>query len=172
MAIEQAAYTILLKEGSFEIRQTEAMIVAITDESHLDGSRGFSEIFNYISGYNQGSKKIAMTTPVINELQEKSMTTAFVMPRQYALGDLPTPKSNVLKLKEVPSRVVAVLTFSGSINGNKLQEKQASLLSWLNEKNLVPLGYFQLARYNPPFIPGFLKRNEVSIEIQKLPLNL
>ncbi|MEI7667418.1 MAG: heme-binding protein [Erysipelotrichaceae bacterium] len=169
MAIEQAAYTILLKEGSFEIRQTEAMIIAITDESHLDGSRGFSEIFNYISGYNQGSKKIAMTTPVINELQEKSMTTAFVMPKQYALSDLPLPKSNSLNLKEVPSKLVAVFTFSGSINRDKLQVKQAALLNWLKEKNLVPLGYIQLARYNPPFIPGFLKRNEVSIEIQRLP---
>jgi len=169
MAIEQAAYTILLKEGSFEIRQTEAMIIAITDESRLDGSRGFSEIFNYISGYNQSSKKIAMTTPVINELQEKSMTTAFVMPKQYAMGDLPLPKSSSLKLKEVPSKLMAVLTFSGSINSNKLQDKQAALLNWLKEKNLVPLGNLQLARYNPPFIPGFLKRNEVSIEIQKLP---
>ena len=169
MAIEQASYTVLLKEGSFEIRQMDPMILAITEENHLDGNSGFSEIFNYISGYNQGSQKIAMTTPVINDISEKSMTTAFVMPKQYALEDLPLPRSSDLKLKQVPSRLVATLTFSGSINRNKLQEKQQALLNWLNEKELVPLGNLQLSRYNPPFIPGFLKRNEVSIEIQKLP---
>jgi len=169
MAIEQAAYKTLLKEGSFEIRQMEPMIIAVTLENHLDGYRGFSEIFNYISGDNQESKKIAMTTPVINEITEQSMTTAFVMPKHYALKDLPLPQSNSLKLKEVPSQLVASLTFSGSMSSTKLQEKQQALLNWLNEKDLVPLGNLKLSRYNPPFIPGFLKRNEVSIEIQKLP---
>jgi hypothetical protein len=169
MAIEQAAYSTYLKEGPFEIRQMDSMIIAVTSENHLDGNSGFSEIFNYISGYNQGSKKIAMTTPVINEITDQSMTTAFVMPKQYSMNDLPLPKDDGLKLKEVPSQLVATLTFSGSINRNKLQEKQQELLNWINEKDLTPIGHIKLARYNPPFIPGFLKRNEVSIEIQKLP---
>lgn len=169
MAIEQAAYTIVLKEASFEIRQTEAMIIAITQENHLDGNRGFSEIFNYISGSNADSKKIAMTTPVINDIEDTKMTTAFVMPKQYTLSDLPSPNSSALKLKEVPSRLMAALTFSGSVNQNRLQEKQQALLNWITEKHYLPLGSLQLARYNPPFIPGFLKRNEVMIEIQKLP---
>jgi alpha-amylase/alpha-mannosidase (GH57 family) len=169
MAIEQAAYTTVLKDGPFEIRQMQAMIIAITDENHLDGNSGFSEIFNYISGSNADRQKIAMTTPVINDIEEKKMTTAFVMPRQYALKDLPSPSSKALKLQEVPAKLVASLTFSGSVNQDQLSRKQQDLLSWLNSKNIVPVGSLQLARYNPPFIPGFLKRNEVMIEIQQLP---
>jgi len=169
MAIEQAAYTTLLKDGPFEIRQMQSMIIAVTDENHLDGNSGFSEIFNYISGSNADRKKIAMTTPVINDIEEKKITTAFVMPKQYSLNDLPSPDSSSLKLKEVPSKLMATLTFSGSVNRLRVADKQQDLLRWLDQKNIVPIGTLQLARYNPPFIPGFLKRNEVMIEIQKLP---
>jgi len=168
MAIEQASYTTLIQEGPFEIRQTDPMIVAITPDRSLGGEAGFSTIFNYISGDNAAQKKIAMTTPVINDL-DKTMTTAFVMPKKYRLDDLPTPNSHALSLKEVPSRLMAVVTFSGSVNPRRLLEKQDALTQWIQTQNAFAFGSFQLARYNPPFIPGFLKRNEVMIEIRKLP---
>lgn len=169
MAIEQAPYTTLIKEGSFEIRQMQSMIIAVTQERNLDGNRGFSTIFNYISGDNVPHKKIAMTVPVINELNDQSMTTAFVMPKQYTLKDLPAPLDPTLTLKEVPSRLMACLTFSGSVSPTVLREKQEALLNWIHQNHASEIGQPMLARYNPPFIPGFLKRNEVMIEIEKLP---
>jgi len=169
MAIEQASYTTLLKEGSFEIRQTDPMIVAVTPDRSLGGDSGFSTIFNYISGDNKAQKKIDMTTPVINTFEQESMTTAFVMPKRYAMEDLPLPRNAALKLTEVPSRLMAVVTFSGSVNSKRIQEQQQALTQWIRKQNAFEFGSFQLARYNPPFIPGFLKRNEVMIEIRKLP---
>jgi hypothetical protein len=47
-----------------------------------------------------------------------------------------------------------------------VQAKIEALKKWMEQRELVPIGSFQLARYNPPFIPGFLKKNEVLIEIQ------
>ena len=95
MAIEQAAYKVILKEGDFELRQYEPMIVAVSAEADLRGSSGFDKLFGYISGNNQESRKIAMTTPVMNDLGQENMSTAFVMPKEYSIDSLPKPVSQV-----------------------------------------------------------------------------
>ncbi len=168
MAIEQASYTVLLKEGSFEIRRYNKMIVAISTETDLRGYSGFNEAFNYISGDNSQRKKIAMTSPVINDLSEKHFTTAFVMPKEYQLNDLPSPASQSLNIKEISERTVAAVTFSGNISQSKIEEKKVELLKWLSMKGFLAVGSLELARYNPPFIPGFMKRNDLIVEVSKL----
>ncbi len=164
MAIEKASYNVVLKEHSFEIREYEPMIVAISKESDLRGYSGFNEAFNYISGSNSSNAKIAMTTPVINDL-ENEMTTAFVMPKEYTLDDLPNPVSPNLKIMPIGERKCAVIMFSGNASMSTVKEKIILLQEWLKTKELTPIGTFQLARYNPPFIPSFMKRNEVLVEI-------
>ena len=85
MAIEEPRFTLVLKSGSFEVRQYAPMLVA---ETVVDGdmdeasSRGFRKIADFIFGNNQsaqtgGSAKIAMTAPVTQEPQsEKIAMTA------------------------------------------------------------------------------------------------
>jgi hypothetical protein len=165
MAIEKAGYTVFLKENQFEIRIYEPMVIAISDETDLRGYSGFNEAFNYISGNNEDRSKISMTTPVLNDLDGK-LTTAFVMPKEYKLEDLPKPTSRNLSLRQIDQRKCAALSFSGNTNADTVQKKIAELRQWIQTKGLTPIGSFQLARYNPPFIPGFLKKNEVLIEIQ------
>jgi hypothetical protein len=130
----------------------------------LRGYTGFTEAFNYISGNNENHSKISMTTPVLNELEGK-LTTAFVMPKQYKIEDLPKPSSKNLDLKQVDQRKCAAISFSGNSNASQVQSKVEELRRWMKSKGITPIGNFQLARYNPPFIPGFLKRNEVLVEI-------
>lgn len=166
MAIEHPSYDVILSENSFELRSYEPLIVAITDEDDLRGNSGFGEVFDYIQGNNAQGKKIAMTVPVINEMSPSKMTTAFVMPKAYALTDLPEPGGRRLKLKEVPKRQVAAITFSGNVSTMRIQEKKNELLDWIDTKGWVGIGSIELARYNPPFIPGFLKKNELWIEVR------
>ena len=167
MAIEKPTYKVILKEGPYEIRNYEAMIVAVSQETDLRGYTGFNTVFNYISGMNQDSKKISMTSPVLNNLDDQQLTTAFIMPKEYDLESLPQPSNPNLQLKEIPKRQVAVILFSGNFDIGKLNHKINQLKEWLVEKNLDPIGPIELARYNPPFIPGFLKRNEILTEIQR-----
>lgn len=165
MSIEQAAYKVLLQEGNFEIRQYEPMIVAVSQEQDLRGGGGFDNLFRYISGNNQDERKIDMTTPVFNELDKENLTISFVMPKEYSMDTLPKPLDADIQLKTIPGRQVAVIIFSGSANPVKVEEKKKELLDWLNEKEIVSTGFAELARYNPPFIPGFIRHNEVMIEV-------
>ena len=165
MPVEKAAYKILIKEGNFEVRLYEPMIIVSTAESDLRGYSGFNKLFNYISGKNRESKKIAMTAPVINQLEGEQKTTAFVMPKAYNLKDLPQPMDSELHLKEIQERKVAALIFSGNINPLKIEQKKQELTAWLSEKQITTAGSFELARYNPPFVPGFIKRNEILVAV-------
>ena len=165
MAIEKASYQVLIHEGPFELRLYEPMIVVTSREIDLAGGDGFNRLFNYISGNNQESKKISMTAPVINYLEDQHSPTSFVMPKQYRMVDLPQPNDSTLKLKEVEGRQVAVVSFSGAINSEVIKQKKIELLEWLNEKQMITVGVMELARYNPPFVPAFIRRNELMIGI-------
>lgn len=169
MAVGKAVYQVLEKDGHFEIRMYEPMVLAISRETDLRGYSGFNVLFSYISGNNQASKKISMTAPVLNNLDEQNLTTSFVMPNQYKHPDeLPQPADPALKLREIPSRKVAAILFSGNASKRLISQKQAELLDWLKKRQLVGVGPVELARYNPPFLPGFVKRNEILIEIEPM----
>lgn len=165
MAVEQASYKVIIKEGNFEVRFYDPLVVAVSTENDIKGYSGFNILFNYISGQNKESKKISMTAPVLNNLDGEQLTTAFVMPKQYSMEVLPQPENPELQFKEIPKRHVASITFSGNINQELVNKKKQELMKWLQEKDITTIGSAELARYNPPFIPGFIKRNEVLIEV-------
>lgn len=168
MAIEQPDYDVIRREGDFELRHYAPMIVAVSKETDLRGYSGFSNVFDYIQGNNTQQKKIAMTAPVINDLEAKALTTAFVMPKAYTLNDLPSPRSTQMALEAKPERLVAALRFGGSVNATLVAKKQAELVDWIKTQGYFAVGSSQLARYNPLFIPGLFKRNEIWIDVQPL----
>lgn len=107
---ETAPYKVIKKEDAFEIRLYETFYTATIDETSYDAS-GFNQIFQYISGDNQQGEKIAMTTPVFNELKENAVTTEFVMPQTYTLDSLPKPKNSAIHIKKTQSKHCAAITF-------------------------------------------------------------
>jgi len=166
MAIEEAAYKVIMKEGDFELRQYEPITVAVTQESDIKGGNGFNKLFDYINGNNQTSTKISMTAPVLNNLEQKQLSIAFIMPHHYDTRTLPAPLNTEIQLKEIPGRQVAAVIFSGNVNSEKIALKKKELSEWLRGKQISVTGLFELARYNPPFIPGFIKHNELLVEVQ------
>jgi hypothetical protein len=184
MALEEAKYTVILKEESFELRQYESHIVAETMvEGDFDkaGNEGFRRLFKYISGGNQkkqsiamtapvsqdaGSEKIAMTAPVSQERTGGQWRIAFVMPSEYTLDTLPQPADPKVSLRQVPSRRMAAITYSGSWSRERYEKHRELLETFMLKKKLQPLGEPILARYNSPFTLWFLRRNEVLISVQ------
>ena len=186
MATEEAKYAVLEKDGHFELRQYEPCIVAETlVDGDFDevGNAGFRRLFRYISGDNQTKLPISMTAPVTQEMRSEkiSMTApvtqqkagndwsiAFVMPAEYTMDSLPTPNDGRITLREIPARLVAVITYSGTWSESRYEEHKAMLDMMMSKRKLKTAGEYIYARYNPPFTPWFLRRNEVLVPVERI----
>lgn len=184
-ALEESEYSVIYKTEQFEIRQYEPYIVAETFvEGDFDdvSSVGFRRLFDYISGNNRSQTKIEMTSPVTQEPQsEKIEMTApvtqekvsgryritFLMPSRLTMQTLPQPLDENVSLKKMPARWVAANRYSGTWSRSRYESHKKDLVEWIQDKDLIPSGEPVFARYDAPFVPWFLRRNEVLIPIEK-----
>jgi hypothetical protein len=184
VAIEKPEYEIVTSDGDFEVRRYAAMILAETRvESDFEeaGNEAFRRLFGYISGDNTAQSKIAMTAPVVQEpssekiamtapvLQESGSSgwsVAFVVPAEYSWETAPRPNDPRVTLRLVPERTVAAVRFSGTWDEERFATRETALRSKLAEHGLQPTGAAIYARYNPPFTPWFMRRNEVMIPVE------
>jgi len=185
-AIEKAKYTVLEKDDDFELRQYETQIVA---ETYVEGSLkdsgddGFRRLYAYISGDNKkkqsismtapvgqeaSSRKIPMTAPVSQEKKNGQWRITFLMPGEYSLETLPEPLDERVKLKVEPGRLMAAVRYSGTWSEKGYKKNKALLEEFIENRGLVKKGPAIWARYDPPFMPWFLRRNEVLIPIEQL----
>ena len=183
MAIEEATYKVVKKDNKFEIRDYAPHILAETvvdGDLEEAGNKAFSRLFRYISGDNRSRDKVAMTTPVSQEpMGEKITMTApvgqqrvqerwavsFMMPALYTLETLPEPDDPTVRLRQVPARRIAAVRYSGFWSETGYRRYKLALESWIHEKGLTIVGDPIWARYNPPFTPWFLRRNEILIPV-------
>lgn len=190
MAIETPGYTVVYEEGEVEYRQYEAYLVAETvvvgDVAYkASGNEGFRRLFRYITGANTANQSIAMTSPVSRELTSEKIAmtapvarrsagageaVAFMLPAQYSLATAPQPSDERVKLREVPARLMAVVRYSGRWTDANYLEHKNMLLTALADTNTETLGESQSALYDAPYVPWFLRRNEVMIEVRDLPV--
>jgi hypothetical protein len=183
MATEEAAYKVVRKDHRFEIRDYEPHVLAETVvEGTLEeaGNKAFGRLFRYISGDNRARSKVAMTAPVSQEpMGEKIKMTApvgqqrvqerwsvsFMMPASYTLETLPAPDDPQVTLRQIPARRIAAVRYSGFWSEKNYLQNKLELESWIREQRLVIAGDPVWARYNPPFTPWFLRRNEILIPV-------
>jgi effector-binding domain-containing protein len=92
---------------------------------------------------------------------------AFVMPSEFTPETTPEPLDPRVKIEELPARVVAVLRFSGSWSEDHFEAKTRELFEELSKARIKTKGGVFAMLYNPPFIPSFLRRNEVAVEIEE-----
>jgi hypothetical protein len=171
----------------------ETSVVAPFDEAT---GTGFRRLLDYISGANRGATKIEMTAPVLtepkgekiamtapvlaqprNEMREvtapslmpegeESWTIAFVLPEGVTAETAPTPTDQRVTLRDLPSRRVARITFTGRFRNATAEEKRRLLADWLAARGLTHQGDWQFAGYNPPWTIPALRRNEVLVTLQ------
>ena len=67
----------------------------------------------------------------------------------------------------IPERDIAVIRFSGYAPLEDVDAAMSRLQEGLKNEGIVTTGQMFLMRYDSPWTPGFLRRNEVAIEIRR-----
>ncbi|MFC1902969.1 heme-binding protein [Chloroflexota bacterium] len=187
MAISTPKYQTVHKDNKFEIREYEDYILA---EVEIDGDfgsalqKGFRLLADYIFGGNTSRARINMTVPVTEQAvvsekiemtapvtsspieEGKKYIIAFTMPSKYTLESLPEPENKKISFRKVSKQKVAALRFSDNLNSKLATRKAKELETWLNENKYSRKNDFVLAQYNPPWIPGIFRRNEILTEVR------
>jgi hypothetical protein len=186
--IQEPQFVTQLRDGDFEVRSYGPRVVAettVAGDWKDAGNEGFRRLAGYIFGKNSRAAKIAMTAPVAQapykkaeqgirlpmtapvaqQRQGDSWAVAFTMPEGETLATLPSPEDPRVVLRERPSARVAVVRFSGRWTDANMGEHEATLRQWARDQHLTVIGEAEINRYDPPFKPWFLRRNEVWLPI-------
>jgi hypothetical protein len=183
-AIEEPDYEVIRKFDNVELRRYAPYVVAevLLDSTAEDaGNQAFPILAGYIFGKNKGDKKFAMTAPVTQTAAPVrmemtapvtqaavpgGMLVQFVLPKEVTLASAPEPTDPRVQLRLVPASSWAVIRYSGTWSQSNYQEHLALLKAALGAADVTTQGEPVLARYNPPFTPWFMRRNEIWLALR------
>ena len=185
-ALEEPKYSVLKEYENFEIRNYDSYLVAEVDiegSYNKTGNEAFRILAGYIFGDNQSSTKMNMTAPVESEAIQSSermnmtapvfsnknfngYTYRFVMESKYTQETLPVPNNSKIRITEIKDRVMAVISFSGRWSQKNFEKHEQILVNDLKNEGIGVASEAIYARYNAPFTPWFLRRNEIMFEIE------
>lgn len=126
------------------------------------GNSAFGYLASYISGQNERGQQIAMTAPVLQQKTAAGYEVSFVMPDD--LIDPPRPRPG-LEIKSIESKLMAAIKFSGSASDDLFARKAKELIASVNAAGYQVISEPLYARYNGPWTPPLLRRNEVLVEV-------
>lgn len=156
---ERPSYQVIQSLASqVEIRQYEQQTWISTPYKTDDSS--FPVLASYIFGGNREGETVSMTAPVITDQK-----MSFILPKGISKDHAPTPDGQAIDVTTVPARQLATLAFSWWTPQSRVEKKKAELLNMLRENAIETKGLPFLMRYNDPWSPPFLRRNEVAIEV-------
>ena len=166
-ATETPEYKVVRTDGKFEIRNYPALTVATTAMEGGEMNGGFGKLFRFITGSNEGSEKIAMTSPVLIDTTKDKKTMSFIMPVKAVEKGVPKPSGESVTLGKVEAARFAVLRFDGGRTAENETAAIEKLKARLDTEKLTGNGAPTFAYYDPPWTPTFMRRNEVMIRIDK-----
>jgi hypothetical protein len=169
-ALEEPSFELLEADGDFELRQYAGYsIVSAPGGVSFEGTGAlaFRPLFRYLSGANTGGHDIAMTAPVLQTRADDHWRLAFVVPAELAATAIPEPSAPGLEIETVPGGLYGVQQFSGGWGEERFMAQALTLAATLKERGYVICGPTRYARYDPPFKPSFLRRNEILMPVAK-----
>ncbi|MDC0254447.1 heme-binding protein [Bacteriovoracales bacterium] len=163
---ETPDFTLIEKEGTFELRQYPEMVVA-----KVVGQEGDNDMFRTLAGYifggNDSESKIKMTAPVFMQSKSGQNSMMFYMPSNYSLETLPEPNSQDVELGKITLGKVAVIKYSGLNSKRKRNANFKKLMNWIEKKGLeVYEENFYTAGYDSPWTLPWKRKNEVMILVK------
>jgi hypothetical protein len=176
MSYEEPEYTIVNETDTYEVRRYNNRTVA--EVTVDEGNSGFRVLFAYISGANNGSRKVEMTVPVTQSAAidmtlpvtqsntNGKMVMRFFLPNQYSMQNAPKPDDKRVRIIDLPEQYFGVISYSGFASESNFEKHHEELRTVLLNDGLVITGPPVKATYNSPFTPPFLRRNEAMYPIE------
>jgi SOUL heme-binding protein len=187
---EEPSYTSRPLVDGVEIRRYGPRIAAETTvAANEEAARnaGFRRLAGYIFGRNHQDRRIDMTAPVAQQLDQRisqkiAMTAPvaqssagkqgwiirFYMPAEWTMESLPTPNDERVRIVTQPAETVAVLRFTGDRSPQAVAARTGQLLEILRHNGIEPAGKPMTWFYDPPWTIPFRRRNEVVIPMERL----
>ncbi|MCG2620328.1 heme-binding protein [Arthrobacter sp. I2-34] len=171
---EHQPFELVRRYADFELRRYPAHTVAemeVTSSFDGAGNAAFRRLFNYIRGNNTARQTLAMTAPVLQRgaldsgpsggSAQAAYVVAFVLPAGMSEDAAPVPADPRVRIRTVPGSTAAALRFSGRGSGSAFAMRNHELQGSIAAAGLKAIGPPRFARFDPPFKPWFLRRNEV-----------
>jgi hypothetical protein len=182
-AVEEPKFVVTKQLDDVEVREYAPCIVAevvVPGPASDAGSQGFKLLASYIFGKNKGDRRISMTSsvsqtptpqkiemtaPVTQAPKNDGYAVRFFMPAGSALETLPEPIDPRVKLKAMPGARYGVVKYSGFWSDRNYETHLAALRRTIDAAGLKTTGEPVYSRYDPPWTPWFMRRNEIWLEL-------
>lgn len=183
-AVEEPDYEVISRFDGVELRRYAPYVVAevVLDTPAADaGNQAFPILAGYIFGKNKGEKRFKMTAPVTQTVEPARLEMTapvtqarvaggtrvqFVLPKGVTLATAPDPIDPRVQLRQVPVTTWAVIRYSGAWTEANYLEHLSELTTALEAAGVATQGEPVLARYNSPFTPWFMRRNEIWLALR------
>ena len=163
MANEEASYDVIHKTDIYEVRYySDRLVAQVTNKGD---NNSFRKLFNYISGENKNSEKIAMTIPVTQTKKDGELFMQFYLPSKFNKETTPIPTNPDLEITTIPEGYFAVIKFSGRSSDKNFEKHNKILKQKLLDDKIPINGFAVRATYNSPFTLPPLRRNEAMFSI-------
>ena len=163
MANEEAQHDVVHKTDIYEIRNySDRLVVQVVNK--VDNN-SFRKLFNYISGSNNTSEKIAMTVPVTQTKKDNEYYMQFYLPSKFNKETTPMPTNPDLEITTITGGYYAVIKYSGRASDKNFEKHSEILKGKLLEDRISIKGSAIKATYNSPYTLPFLRRNEAMFNV-------
>ena len=163
MANEEASYDVVHKTDIYEVRYySDRLVAQVTNKGD---NNSFRKLFNYISGENKNSEKIAMTIPVTQTKKDGELFMQFYLPSKFNKETTPIPTNPDLEITTIKEGYFAVIKYSGRSSDKNFEKHNKILKQKLLEDKISIKGLAIKASYNSPFTLPPFRRNEVMFNV-------
>lgn len=168
-AAQGPAYDLLHQlDHGIEIRRYAPYAVAevfVAGPADGPGKRALQILVDYLGGNNLGERTIARTAPVTTCAVDGGTLVRLALPRGVTPAATPGPRDSRVMRRELAGHTLAAIRYSGRWSPDNDHAHRERLTAALRAARLSWAGEPRYARYDPPWSPWFLRRNEVWLRL-------
>lgn len=172
--VDEPSYEVIGIADGYEVRTYGPLVAATVSIAAPRGeafAQGVAMLSAYVGGDNRlgidpDGTRIAAAVPMFSAQKGDAWLISFMMPSPWTEATLPRPNDPRVRVVRIPARTVAVMSFSGDADGDRVVSAQQKLVGLLARDRAIILGPASLAQYHPSWAPPFLRRNEIMIPIR------